>query len=132
MKFETKIVDEKKGIIQITTVDERWYKVGEEYLPSVAWICEHYPKGVGFYKWLAAKGWDESIAIKEARGEEGSIVHQAIVSLLNGNGVHYNSVFTVPDSKLDREITVDEYASVMAFVNWYSETKPKIIAFDGV
>lgn len=132
MKFENIIVDEAKKILRITTADERWYLIGEQYIPSVTWICEHYPKGIGFYKWLAQHGWDEAQAIKEARGDEGSVVHQAMVSLLNGNEIHYNSVFSIPDTKLAREITVEEYASVMSFVAWINDTQPKIIAFDEI
>jgi hypothetical protein len=61
-------VDKKRRIIQITTADERWYVKESrdsktdlpsyQYVRSVTWIAESYPKGVGFYKWLASQGWD--------------------------------------------------------------------------
>jgi hypothetical protein len=72
MKKLIRNVDEKRGIVQITTYDERWYahEVKDPitgiptviFVPSVTWVAESYPKGIGFYKWLADKGWDEAEA----------------------------------------------------------------------
>jgi hypothetical protein len=86
--------DKERGIVQITTFDERWYARPTEdpitklprfeFVPSVTWIADHYPKGVGFYKWLANKGWDEAEAIKSAAGDKGSKVHLAIADLIRG------------------------------------------------
>lgn len=66
MKKLNRDVDEKKGIVQITTYDERWYaqKIRDPnpgvptvlFVPSVTWVAESYPKGIGFYRWLADKG----------------------------------------------------------------------------
>jgi hypothetical protein len=63
MKKLIRDVDEKKGIVQITTYDERWYahEVKDpitgipfiKFVPSVTWVAESYPKGIGFYRWLA-------------------------------------------------------------------------------
>src|SRR5258706_2252693 len=94
MKKVIREVDEKRGIVQITVADERWYmkpvpnpETGiPEYtaVPSVTWIAGHWPKGVGFYKWLADKGWDEAEAVKHAAGDKGSRVHMAIEMILKG------------------------------------------------
>lgn len=88
MKKIIRITDEKRGIVQVTTSDERWYlkpstdPVTElpvyKPVPSSTWIAEHWPKGIGFYRWLADKGWDEAEAIKAAAGDKGSAVHNAI------------------------------------------------------
>jgi len=78
MKKEIREIE--NGVMRITTVDERWYSrpVNDkvtglptyEFLPSVTWICESYPKGVAFYKYLANKfSWDEAEALKKAAGE---------------------------------------------------------------
>ena len=101
MKKEIRTVDKERGILQVTTVDERWYvkeskdeETGlpkHEYVPSVTWICDHYPKGVAFYKWLASKGWDESQAIKSAAGDKGSKVHYAIRDLIEGRVVQHEA-----------------------------------------
>jgi hypothetical protein len=98
MKKVIKEVDEERGILQVTTADERWYvkqvenpktKLPEfKYVPSVTWITGHYPKGIAFYKWLAEKGWDESQAIKSAAGG-----HEAISAILAGEEVRIDSKF---------------------------------------
>ena len=53
MKIQIRKVNEEKGVVQITTTDERWYEKDGVFVPSVTWIAGHYPKGVQFYKWLA-------------------------------------------------------------------------------
>ena len=66
------IIDTKtKGIVQITTVDERWYLKKDKFVPSSTWIANYYPKGIGFNKWLASKGWDRAEALKQEAGEKG-------------------------------------------------------------
>jgi hypothetical protein len=115
MKKETRIVNEKLGVVQITTLDERWYQVGKEYYPSVSWIAGCYPKGVQFYKWLASKGWNEAEAIKNEAGERGSNVHNAIDRLNNGE-------------EIDHELySSEEWTAIMSYVDWYNEYQPKII-----
>jgi hypothetical protein len=105
MKKVIRNVDEKRGILQATLSDERWYLKSTpnevtglpEYkaVPSATWIAGHYPKGVEFYKWLAGKGWDESQAIKEAAGDKGSKVHTAIEMILKGEEFRIDT--KVPD-----------------------------------
>jgi hypothetical protein len=132
-----KTVDEKMGILRVQTTDERWY-VREstntetglpqyEFVPSVTWIAEHYPKGIAFYKWLANKGWDEAEAIKVAAGDKGSKVHQAICALIDGNVIKIDDKIPNPTTGADEEITLEEYEAVMSFVAWYKEAKPVII-----
>lgn len=122
MQHETRIVDAEKGIIQITTEDERFYAKTVNgktiYIPSVTWICDYYPKGIAFYKWLANTGWDEAQALKEAGGERGTYAHNACEMLLNGSTINYNTIVN------DRELTTEEYVCVISFVDWFSSTKP--------
>ena len=139
MKKEIRVADEQRGIVQITTADERWY-VREtkdettglpayEYVPSVTWITGHYPKGIAFYKWLAEKGWDESQAIKQAAGNKGSKVHQAITTLLEGREVPMDAQYVNHSTGALEELTLEEYDCLMAFVGWYEKAKPtKILA----
>lgn len=136
MKKEIKVVDEKKGIVQVTTVDERWYVKPSteeatglpayEFVPSVTWICESYPKGIGFYKWLADKGWDEAQALKEAAGDKGSKVHQAIAYLIDGGTVKLDNAFT-DSSGIASFLTIEEYEAILSFVDWVKDTKPKFL-----
>lgn len=108
MKKEIVTVDEARGIVRVTTVDERWYcrpaidaKTGlpgvPEFVPSVTWITKHYPKGIAYMKWLAGLGWNEAEAVRQAAAEKGSRVHQAIASLLDGNEVSMTEEFEVPE-----------------------------------
>src|SRR5437667_12391423 len=94
MKKIIRVTDEKRGIVQCTVSDERWYLKPTpdrvtgiptyNPVPSVTWIAGFWPKGVGFYKWLADKGWDEAEAAKQAAGDKGSRVHLALERILNG------------------------------------------------
>lgn len=133
-----KEVDKKRGIVQVTCADERWYlksskdeKTGlpvYKGVPSVTWIAGYYPKGIGFYKWLADKGWDEAEAIKSAAGDKGSRVHLAIEMILNGEE------FRIDTKVLDKttgemvELSLEELIAVKSFCDWREEVKPEILA----
>lgn len=138
MDKEFRVVDEEKNIVQITTVDERWYAFDSKnkitglpefhFLPSVTWICDYYPKGIAFYKWLADKGWNEAEALKTAAGDKGSKVHNAIGKLLEGNVVEMTSSFVNPSNNQLEQLTLEEYECLLSFFQWYEEVKPEIIS----
>lgn len=140
MKKIIREIDEKRGIIQVTTADERWYikeitnaKTGLPeflYVPSVTWIAGHYPKGIQFYKWLAEKGWDESQAIKSAAGDKGSKVHDAISAILRGEEVRIDSKFMNRSTEELEELTLEECDAIISFVKWRDENKPVSISWD--
>lgn len=131
-------VDEKKGIVQITLADERWYAMSVEdpetllpkwvFVPSVTWICGFYPKGIGFHKWLASMGWNEAEAIKEAAGGRGSKVHQAVGRLLDGFPVAMTDTLPNPNTQLPEEITLEEYEAILSFAAFWTKYKPVLIA----
>jgi hypothetical protein len=143
MKKIIKEKDEKRGIVQITVADERWYtKPGKNPetdipvytpVPSVTWISGFWPKGIGFYKWLADKGWDEAEAAKQAAGDKGSRVHLAIEKILNGEEfridtkVEDKSRSTETDAAF-ADLTYEELLCVKSFIDWRNEAKPEIIA----
>lgn len=137
MKKEIRLVNEEKKILQVTTIDERWYVKEVEnkttglpgfmYVPSVTWIAEHYPKGIGFYKWLADKGWDEAEAIKSAAGDKGSRVHQAIADLIDGIELKLDVKYPDPKTGEERELSLEEYEAIASFVDWYRLNKPEIM-----
>ena len=134
MKIERKVFDESKGIVRITCEDERWYGIPNNdgiinYVPSVTWVCSFYPRGIGFYKWLAQRSWDESIALKEAAGDRGSTVHSCVSALLAGNTIAHNEmVFSEDGSK--REITIEEYEGIISFAAWWKEAEPVLLKKD--
>ena len=137
MNKEIRTVDKEKGIVQITTISERWYakevkneKTGLpeiKFVPSVTWIAESYPKGIGFYKYLANKGWDEAEAIKEAAADKGSRVHSAISDLLDSKAVNMESVYLDSEGKEQKQLSLEEYECLMSFVSWYKKVQPKVI-----
>lgn len=129
MKIESRIVDEKRGLVQITSTDERWYQMDTTFVPSVTWILNSYPKGVQFYQWLASKGWDEAELIKSEAGDRGNKIHNAISDILAGYEVKIDSKFR--NSKGDfEELTGDECEAILSFITWYNEVKPETIAYD--
>jgi len=140
MKHTIKEVDPVRGIACWTFADERWYsrriKISEEdagfldFVPSVTWICGVYPKGTGFYRWLAGKGWDEAEEIKANAGDRGSKVHQAIGVLLSGGTVEMEDSFENPHTLEPEPLTASEYECLMSFVGWFQETNPEVLDFE--
>lgn len=126
MKREIKIVDEKKGIIQFTFEDERWYLVDGQYLPSVSWIASYYPKGIEFQRWLANEGWDEAENAKKTAGEKGSRVHKAIEHLITGGKVSHDSKFSA-NGEPEKELTAEEYGAILSFARWAEAEKPRFL-----
>ena len=132
MKREIREVTEN-GWLRITTPDSRWYarRVGDlwDYVPSVTWVAESWPKGIGFMKWLAARGFNEAEAIKEAAGDKGSKVHQAIGVLLEGGTVNMEDAFCNSDGEPE-PLTPQEYFCLMTFVEWAAEEQPRVIGVE--
>lgn len=128
MKKIIKKVDEEKGIHQITIVDERWYSkevknsttgVPEmKFVPSVTWITQSYPKGVGYYKWLAEHGWDEAESIKTQAGDKGTKVHLAIEDIMQGKEVRIDSTYINKSLGEQEELTLEECDAILSFLAW--------------
>lgn len=117
-----------KDTIQITTFDERWYEHKNKFYPSVTWITDFYPKGIGFYKWLANHGWNEAESIKEAAGDRGHKVHAMITNLLKGKEININGTVGNSETGEQEPIKLEEYEALMSFADWYSKIKPETIA----
>ncbi len=142
MKKEIRTADHEKGIVQITTYDERWYARDIKdpktnlptyrFVPSVTWITHFYPKGENFLRWYAKHGWDEAEALKSAAGDKGSKIHLAIADLLAGNEIKIDSKYINKSTGNEEELTPNEYEAVMSFLEWYLETKPEVLQFEYV
>ncbi|MEK7180113.1 MAG: hypothetical protein AAB706_01445 [Patescibacteria group bacterium] len=140
MKKEIRNVDEKRGIVQVTIADERWYLRDSkdeitglpiiQHVPSVTWISGSYPKGIPFYKWLAEKGWDESEAIKQAAGNKGSKIHLAIGDILSGKEVRIDSKYINKGTGQEEELTLEECDAILSFKSWFDSVKPKTITWE--
>ena len=133
MKKIIKELVERDGqkIVQCTISDERWYIKDVNgknlFVPSVTWITSYYPKGIGFYKWLANTGWDESEAIKVAAGDKGSKVHAAVVDLIDGKKIRMDSQYPNSETGILEELKLEEYEAIMSFRDWFNEAEPKVI-----
>lgn len=133
MKKVIRQLSEDGSSLQVTIADERWYiRTNDdgstvEY-PSVTWIADQYPKGVGFYKWLADKGWDNADTLKNDAGNRGSKVHEAISSLLLGNTIAMDDKLRNSDTGEPEDITLEEWEAIMSFVSWHNEAKPTMLA----
>lgn len=124
-------VDQKKGILQVTIADERWYlksiedkKTGiPEWIgvPSVTWIAGSYPKGVQYYKWLAGKGWDEAEEVKNIAGAKGSKVHEAIADVIQGKEVRIDTQYLNRNTDKMEELTLEECDCVLSFKRWMTD-----------
>jgi hypothetical protein len=136
MKKIIRTTDEKRGIVQITTADERWYLKPStdpvtqlpiyKPVPSSTWISNYWPKGIGYMRWLAEHGWDEAEAIKQAAGDKGSAVHAAIEMILNGLEFRIDTKVLDKNKSTEqepvmRELTYEELVCVGAFLNWKAE-----------
>lgn len=138
MKKEIKIIDKEKQIMRVTTVDERWYSRPREnpitglpefeFIPSSTWIASYYPKGIAFWKWLADKGWDEAQAIKEAAGNKGSKVHQALEILERDHSLPIETVLLNHNTEMAEQLSTEELECLFSFTKWHTEARPTLLA----
>lgn len=137
MKKIIRNVDEKKGIHQVTIADERWYMKPStnpttetpEYkaVPSVTWITQSYPKGIGYYKWLGEHGWDEAESIKVQAGDKGTKVHLALEDIMQGKEVRIDSQYPNKSLGIMEELTLEECDAILSFLAWKKETEEEYI-----
>lgn len=128
----------KRGVIRITSLNERWYakysvnqKTGlKEYIyyPSSTWISGYYPKGQYFYKWLAGKGWTEVEAVKQAAGDKGSRVHYACQDLDDGKEIKITDKYLNPSTKQKEELSKEEVDCLISYRDFLDEVRPKLLA----
>lgn len=106
---------------QINYLDERFYtEDGVTYLPSVTTILDVYPKGYGYIQWLKNMGINAGQVVKEA-GEQGSRIHNAIDSYINGEEIAW------VDDKGRQNYSFDEWMMILKFVEFWNMYSPVII-----
>lgn len=138
MKREIHYINKRKGILRITSVNERWYvrrvenlKTGVSermYYPSSTWISGYYPKGEYFYKWLAGKGWTEVEAVKQAAADKGSRVHYACQDLDKGKTIKITDKYLNPSTGQKEELSKEEVDCIMSYRDFLDEMKPELLA----
>lgn len=128
---------EGQQVKRITTLDERWYGFQEnnpitglpewQYVPSITWIGNYYPKGKEYTMWVAKNGWDEAEEIKREAGDRGTIVHHAIEKLMAEGELRMDALIKDREG-VEREMTPDEYYCVITFSQWWEEAgRPKAV-----
>lgn len=96
--------------------EERFYPVGDRWVPSVTTIIGAvYPKSPFLIDWKMQNGKEESKKIMEEAAEEGTLVHETIERLINGETI--NVALLTPKAR----------RCVQAFISWYRKVKPKIL-----
>lgn len=106
-----------KNLDKIEVLDERFYTLDKEtYYPSVTTVLNAYPKGYHFNEWLKKNGTDADTILREA-GEQGSNVHNAIESFLNGNQIVW---FNDEGHEL---FTLKEWQMICKFMEFYNHVE---------
>ena len=137
MKKEFKIIDENRGIVQITTDDGRFYSQlttdeatgipTVKFYPSITTITAYWPKGDGFKKYLQNHTAEESEQILTTAGNRGSRIHAAIESFIKGDEIKHDAQFPDSDGNM-AELSADEYRALVKFAEWDAVTTPEYIA----
>jgi len=138
MKIDIKETKES-GWIQITTIDERWYRREADgvLFPSVTWILQSYPKGKQFQNWRDKLGAEAADEVRDEAGRKGGRVHNAIAALIfnkmKGEPFLLRIDDVYPDNEGDlKEFNAEEWKTLMTFVNWWKESDPTPICFEQV
>jgi hypothetical protein len=144
MLKEFKVVDEKAGVMRITTDDERFYfkpfvnleTSVPEYkpYPSTSWVCNTgYPKSKFLLQWREEVGSQEADRRKKEGGSRGSKVHYACEELDKGEDIDIRtSKFLNPNSGQLEELTAEEVKMVLNWKNFRLETNSTILASEKV
>lgn len=121
----TKAFNGKPSIIdgrQITFLDQRFYYVNGQFLPSVTTILDAYPKEPSYYAWLKKVG-EEADEIRNAAGDRGSTVHQMTEDLDAGIEL------SLLDSETGfQQYSVQEWAMAGRYVEFITRFAPEILA----
>jgi hypothetical protein len=95
----------------------RWYLSDGVWLPSVTTILSVYPKGHQFERWLGeSNSYDDAIAKRDAAGDRGTLVHDSIAALIEGQTVE------LPE---DTDPKVGKL--IQGFLNFWREMTPVTI-----
>lgn len=98
---------------RVDVLDERFYKVGDEYFPSVTTVLQVYPKGYWYDAWLKDVGRNADTIRNEA-AEKGSNVHNAIERILLGGEERW-----IVDGK--QMYTLIEWQMICRFMEFHSK-----------
>ena len=120
-------------VTQITLPDERWYHIEKtgKYLPSVTWILESFPKGYGFFRWLAEMpSMDAAMMARDNAGVIGSKTHNALADLLEGRKINFDDKYFNDERREFEKLGLREWECLLTFVNFWNENQPKLLEKD--
>lgn len=105
---------------RVDAVNGRFYECDGNYYPSVTNVLKVVAKGNQFDRWLGDAGsYEAAIAKRDAAGQRGTMVHEAIETLLR-EGKY------VPDASWDRK----SLKQLQGFANWFKETEPEVLSVE--
>ena len=107
---------------QINFLDRRVYQRGEGvYYPSVTTILQYMPKNKFFEMWLKDVGHNADLIMRRA-GKEGTQVHEAIETLLDGEELHWMDDYG--NAKYNEKV----WEMINKFVDFWTTHKPELIS----
>lgn len=107
---------------QINFLDRRVYQRGEGvYYPSVTTILQYMPKNKFFEMWLKDVGHNADLIMRRA-GKEGTQVHEAIETLLDGEELHWMDDYG--NAKYNEKV----WEMINKFVDFWTTYKPELIS----
>lgn len=105
---------------QVNFLDNRFYKYGTNYYPSVTSVLQYFPKGKFFENWLKDVGHNaEFIAKKSA--DEGTQTHSLIEKYLTGEELNWL------DEKGNALYSLHVWQMLLKFVDFWKTEKPELI-----
>lgn len=126
-------VKPKEEVELILVNDKHFYKVGEEYYPSVTTILQALAKGIGFNKYMFSKTEVEAKQELEEAGLAGSKIHNAIEQLIAGRQFNYQDIEYVDDKGMaHRGLTPEEANKLKTFIRWWHEYQPRVFASEKI
>ena len=107
---------------QINFLDRRVYQRSEGvYYPSVTTILQYMPKNKFFEMWLKDVGHNADLIMRRA-GKEGTQVHEAIETLLEGEELHWMDDYG--NAKYNEKV----WEMINKFVDFWTTCKPELIS----
>ena len=107
---------------QINFLDRRVYQRSEGvYYPSVTTILQYMPKNKFFELWLKDVGHNADLIMRRA-GKEGTQVHEAIETLLDGEELHWMDDYG--NAKYNEKV----WEMINKFVDFWTTYKPELIS----
>ncbi len=116
-----RIVEYSADNKQINVLDQRFYRRNEEYYPSVSSILNYFPKNQFFHSWLKDVGHNSDIIAAKAAAE-GTQVHNAVESFINGNEINWI------DEYGNAIYSLDVWKMILKFADFWNTHKPELIA----